>query len=134
MKVSAFLLKKSTLVIILLDLIVQFALIGKYLDNSILSPYMPTALDSAEYVERAQVWQADGFTQAFGDAFRMPGYPLVILIMRSIVPAAPYLGVRLLQFVAIAVSVGMIKIILEKFVSRSTAIVASAIYIKCSYT
>ena len=127
--VPDFVLKKSTLLIVLLDLIVQFALIGKYLDNSVLSPYMPTALDSVEYVERAQIWQTDGFTQAFGDAYRMPGYPLIILAMRSIVPAAPYLGVRLLQFVAVAVSVGMIKVVLERFVSRRIAILACSIYI-----
>jgi hypothetical protein len=123
-----FILKKSTILIVLFDLIVQFAFIGKYLDNSVLSPYMPTALDSVEYVERAQIWQTDGVPQAFGDAYRMPGYPLIILVMSYIVPAAPYLGVRILQFVALAISVGMIKVVLERFVSRRIAILTCSIY------
>ena len=122
-------LRNSTITIVLLDLFVQFLLIGKYLDNSVISAYAPTATDAGDYARRAQAWQTDGFDKAFGDAYRMPGYPLIILIMSFLVPAAPYLGVRLLQMCALAVSAGVIKVILEKYVSARVALLASCLYI-----
>lgn len=129
LNVSEFLLSRSTSLVILLGLIVQLVIIGKYLDNSIISPYMPTALDAQDYVERAQVWHGIGFTEAFGDAYRMPGYPFIIFVMQFLIPSNPYLGVRLLQLLAVALSAGIIKVILEKYVPRSAAILASLVYI-----
>ncbi len=129
LNVSEFLLSKSTLVIVLLGLIVQLVLIGKYLDNSIISPYMPTALDAQDYAERAQVWKGEGFTQSFNDAYRLPGYPFIILVMQFLIPSNPYLGVRILQLLAVAISAGIIKSILERYVSRWAAILASVAYI-----
>lgn len=128
LNVTEFLLRKSTFVVVLLDLLVQLALIGKYLDNSIMSSYMPTAFDAQDYTERARVWQSDGFTESFSDAYRLPGYPFFILIMRVLIPSNPYLGVRLLQLLAVAVSVGMIKVIIERYVPRWAAILASLVY------
>lgn len=121
-------LRNSTLAIVLLGLLVQLLLIGKYLDNSVISSYLPTATDAADYAGRAEAWKTDGFEKAFGDAYRMPGYPLIILIMSVIVPAAPYLGVRLLQMGALAVSAGIIKVILEKYVSKKVALFVSSLY------
>ena len=121
--------KFYTLAIVLMSLIVQVVLVGKYLDNSIISPYVPTASDALDYAERAETWRADGFTKAFSDAYRMPGYPFLILVMQSIFPSAPYLGIRLLQMFALAISAGIIKISLQKFTSPSIAIIASTMYI-----
>ena len=118
----------STYLVFFSDLILQFFLIGKYLDNSIISSYAPTAVDAAEYVSRAQVWQSDGFSAAFNDAYRMPGYPVFILLFHYLLPIAPYLGVRLLQMLSLAISVVMLKIVLEKYVSLKVAVFASCIY------
>jgi hypothetical protein len=122
-------LRYSTIVIFLLSLAVQFILIGQYLDNSIISAYASTAVDAADYSERAQVWQADGFKEAFDDAYRMPGYPLIILIMNYLLPSAPYLGVRLVQMFGLALSAGIINVVLQKFVSRKAAFLVSSLYI-----
>lgn len=123
------LLRYSTMVIVLLSLAVQFILIGQYLDNSIISAYAPTAADAADYSERARVWQADGFEVAFDDAYRMPGYPLIILVMNYLLPSAPYLGVRLLQMFGLALSAGIINVVLQKFVSKRVAFLVSSLYV-----
>lgn len=127
--VAEFLLHKSTMVIFFLGLLFQLALIGRYLDNSIISTYMPTAYDAHDYAERARIWQSEGFTQSFNDAIRMPGYPFIILVMQVLIPSHPYLGVRLLQLLAVAISAAMIKVTIERFVPRCAAILASLVYI-----
>lgn len=48
------------------------------MDNSILSAYAVGAVDASDYASRALIWQAEGFSQAFKDAYRMPGYPAII--------------------------------------------------------
>jgi hypothetical protein len=122
-------LRYSTIAIVLLSLAVQFVLIGQYLDNSIISAYAPTAADAADYAGRAQVWQTEGFEKAFSDGFRMPGYPLVILFMNFVMPSAPYLGVRLLQMLGLALSAGIINVVLQKIISRRVAVLVSSLYI-----
>jgi len=129
LNVTEFLLRKSTLVVVLLSFFFQLALVGKHLDNSIISSYMPTALDAQDYADRARVWQSDGFTESFSDAYRLPGYPFSILVMQVLTPSTPYLGVRLLQLLAVAISTGMIKVTIERFVPRWAAILASFVYI-----
>lgn len=122
-------LRCSTIAIVLLSLAVQFVLIGQYLDNSVISAYAPTAADAADYAGRAKVWQIEGFEKAFSDGYRMPGYPLVILFMNYLVPSAPYLGVRLLQMFGLALSAGIINVVLQKFVSRRVAFLISSLYV-----
>ena len=126
---AEFLLNKSTTAVFLLSLLLQFVLIGKHLDNSIMSAYMPTANDAQDYVERARLWQSDGFTEAFNDAYRLPGYPFIVLAMQVLVPSYPYLGVRLLQLIIVAISAAMIKVTIERFVPRWAAIFAALVYI-----
>lgn len=99
---------------------VQFFLIGKYLDNSLISPYAPTVVDAADYVTRAQIWETEGFATAFGDAYRMPGYSLII--MYFVVPSSPHFVVRLVQVFGLALSVGLIKVLLERIISPWIAI------------
>ena len=126
---AEFLLSKSTLVVAVLGLFLQLTLIGKHLDNSIISSYMPTAQDAQDYAERARSWQSDGFTESFSDAYRLPGYPFLILVMQFLMPSNPYLGVRLLQLLAVAISAGMIKVTIERFVPRWAAILAALVYV-----
>jgi len=126
---AEFHLSKSTLVVVVLGLFLHLALIGKHLDNSVISSYMPTAQDAQDYADRARSWQSDGFTQSFSDAYRLPGYPFLILVMQFLMPSNPYLGVRLLQLLAVAISAGMIKVTIERFVPRWAAILAALVYV-----
>ena len=120
--------KSSTYLVFFSDLLLQFILIGKYLDNSIISSYAPSAVDAADYASRALIWQSDGFSKAFGDCYRMPGYPAIILLINFLLPSAPYLGIRLLQMLSVAISVSMLKVVLEKYVPLRIAVFASLIY------
>jgi len=110
------------------SLFIQFLLIGKHMDNSILSAYVVGAVDASDYASRALIWQAEGFSQAFKDAYRMPGYPAIILLFTYLFPGAPFLGVRLLQMFCLAFSVVMVKKVVEKYVSLNAAVFASLIY------
>jgi hypothetical protein len=123
-----FLLKNSTAVIIIFSLVVQVIFIGRFLDNSVISLYAPTASDASDYTRRAELWQAHGFDRAFGDAYRMPGYPLLLLLMHLVFPSLPNLAMRILQLLAVALSAGLIKLILQKYVSLKFAIFISALY------
>lgn len=125
---SGFFLRYSTLIVILIDLIVQLFLVGNFLDNSVISPYAPTAMDAEDYTNRAELWRTHGFVEAFDDAYRMPGYPSVILLMHYLVPFAPNLAVRVLQMFAVALSTGLIKIVLQKYVSLRVSLIGSALY------
>ncbi len=120
--------RTTTLVIILLNLFVQFLLIGIHLDNSIISGYAPTAVDAADYVTRAQIWETKGFSTAFGDAYRMPGYPFIIAVLHYVFPGAPYLAVRLLQMLGLALSAGLIKVLLERVASAWIAILGGLLF------
>jgi hypothetical protein len=115
--------------IFLFSLLFQLVIIGEYLDNSIISPYVPSAADAADYATRAQSWRSDGFNKAFGDAYRMPGYPFVILTMQVILPTAPYLGVRIIQMLVLAFCAVIIKIVLEKLTSTSASIFGSLLFV-----
>lgn len=119
---------KSTILVFVFSLIIQSVLIGKYLDNSIVSSYAPGAVDAADYVSRALNWRTDGFSEAFKDGYRMPGYPVIILLFGFIFPSAPFLGIKLLQVFCLAISVSMIKVVLNKYVSQKVAVLASLIY------
>jgi len=121
--------KYSTTLVILASIIFQLIVIGKYLDNSVLSTYAPGALDANGYTQRATSWRLNGFDSAFGDAFRMPGYPLLILIMEYFFPEFPYLAVRILQLTALAISAGLIKIALQKLLGLSTAVGMSLFFV-----
>ena len=121
--------KYSTTLVVLASIVFQLIVIGKYLDNSVLSIYAPEALDANGYTQRATSWKINGFDSAFGDAFRMPGYPLLILIMEYFFPKYPYLAVRILQLFALALSAGLIKIALNKSLGTKTAVGVSLIYV-----
>ena len=128
-RLYAFLSKYSTVAVIIFDILVQLILIGKFLDNSVISSYAPTAADAGDYTNRAELWKNQGFVEAFDDAFRMPGYPSIILLMSYVVPFAPNLAVRILQMFAVALSVGLIKIVLQKIVSLRISLLGSVLYI-----
>lgn len=113
----------------LLSLIFQMLAIGKYIDNSILSAYSPDYTDSIEYVQIASIWGELGFNQAFSDLWRMPGYPALILVLQNIIPQAPYLAIRIVQLILIAVTSGIFGRILINFFSKKITILFIILYI-----
>lgn len=101
------------------SLTIQFLLIGKYLDNSVISAYAPSALDARHYSSLATNWRNEGFTEAFSEAKRTPGYPAIIYLSTVLFPAYPYLAVKVFQLISISVSIGILTFILSQhFKSR----------------
>jgi hypothetical protein len=131
MKENLFILigKYDTALLVLFGIALQLIFIGKYVDNSIMSSYAPTSLDALEYSELAEIWKTEGFYTAFSDLWRMPGYPALILTMKILFPSFPFLAMRVLQVLALAFSVAMIKIILDKKVKPNVSILLTTIYI-----
>jgi hypothetical protein len=116
------------LLVFVSSLLIQMLFIGKYLDNSIISAYAVTAVDAADYANRAQIWRSSGFASAFSDAYRMPGYPSFILVLSFLFPSHTFLALKILQMFGLALSTVMIKIILEKLVSTRWSLVGSAFF------
>lgn len=121
--------KNATCLLVLFDIALQLIVIGKHLDNSIMSAYAPTSMDALEYSGLAEIWKTEGFYAAFSDLWRMPGYPALILIMTLVFPSFPFLAMRILHLLALALSVAMIKIILDRKVRPSISIFLTVIYI-----
>ncbi len=121
--------KYATCLLVFFDIALQLILIGKHLDNSIMSAYAPTAADASEYSELTEIWKTEGFYAAFSDLWRMPGYPALLMIMKLIFPSFPFLAMRILQLLALAISVAMIKIILDRKVRPSVSVFLTVIYI-----
>lgn len=121
--------KNATCLLVLFDIALQLIVIGKHLDNSIMSAYAPTSIDALEYSELAEIWKTEGFYAAFSDLWRMPGYPALILIMTLLFPSFPFLAMRILHLLALAISVAMIKIILDRKVRPSVSTFLTVIYI-----
>ena len=131
MRLSAFkivALKHSTLTVIVGSIVFQLLVLGRYLDNSVLGIYAPEALDANGYTERAALWRLEGFDAAFGDAFRMPGYPFLIMVFEFLFPNHPYLFLRLFQLIAVSISVGIIKFTIQKIMGFWVAIGLSVLY------
>jgi hypothetical protein len=121
-------LKRSTLIVVIGSIIFQLFLLGKHLDNSVLGSYAPEALDANGYTQRATLWRLEGFDSAFSDAFRMPGYPFLIMVFEFLFPNHPYFSIRLFQLIAVSVSVGIIKVTIQKIMGIRIAIVLSLFY------
>ena len=118
----------STAAVIIFSVIVQLILVGKFLDNSVVSAYAPTAMDASDYTNRALLWRSEGFYAAFNDASRMPGYPLVLLVSHTIFPSYSSLTIRILQLLLIAVSAGLIKLVLQRYVPVVVAVIFGALF------
>jgi hypothetical protein len=111
------------------SLLLQYLLVGKYWDNSIISSYVPTSSDSAQYVSRAATWESEGFKMAFQDAYRMPGYPFILKTMEWIFPDSSFLATRIFQTLLLAASAVLIKITLKKLLHSNWVFVFTGIYI-----
>jgi len=129
LRFRSFLEKNSTGLIILSSVFIQAILIGKYIDDSVISLYASTATDALDYSNRVELWQDQGFAKAFSDAYRMPGYSTLLLLMHTIFPSSPNIAMRLFQLFAVAISAGLIKVTLQRYVSLKISMVVSFIYI-----
>jgi len=118
----------STAAVIIFSVVVQLVLVGKFLDNDVVSAYAPTAMDASDYTNRALLWQSEGFYAAFNDASRMPGYPFVLLISHTIFPSYSSVAIRILQLLLIAVSAGLIKLVLQRYVPTVLAVIVGALF------
>lgn len=116
------------LLIFLISVLLQLSLIGKFLDNEIISKYSPTATDAEGYSFRALEWRKQGFESAFADLNRMPGYPFILLVMNIIFPGYQYLATRLLQLLLLAVSSVILLRILTSFMSKNIAFLFSVLF------
>lgn len=126
--VSKLLFDRSTAAVMIFSVLVQLVLVGKYLDNSVVSAYAPTAMDASDYTNRALLWQSQGFYTAFNDASRMPGYPFVLYISHFIFSSYSNLMIRILQLLLLAVSAGLIKLVLQRYVPLVVALLVSALF------
>jgi len=116
------------LLIFLISVLLQLLLIGKFLDNQIITKYSPTAIDAEGYSFRALEWRKQGFESAFADLSRMPGYPFILLVMNIIFPGYQYLATRLLQLLLLAVSSVILLRILTSFMSKNIAFLFSVLF------
>jgi hypothetical protein len=105
--------------------LVQIAMIGKYLDNSIVSANAPLAIDAKDYVLLATNWVNQGFSQAFFNAHRTPGYPAIIYFFNLLFPDFPYLAIKLFQLLMVSVSIGILTYILSKYFNSKFLILYS---------
>ncbi len=125
---SKLVLSSSTTIVIVFSFLVQLILVGKFLDNSVISSYAPTAVDAADYRNRALLWQSQGFYAAFNDASRMPGYPFVLFLSQVFFSNYSNLVVRILQLLLLAISAGIIKTILARYISLKLAVIVGALF------
>lgn len=126
--VSKLLIRYSTTAVMIFSVLVQLVLIGNFLDNSVVSAYAPTAMDASDYTNRALLWQSEGFYAAFRDASRMPGYPFVLLTFQTIFSSYSNVAIRILQLLLLAVSAGLIKVVLQRYVPLAFAVTTGALF------
>ena len=108
-----------------ISLIVQIIAIGEYLNNAILSDISPLAIDAYQYVEYATSWRNEGFTEAFSDLARTPGYPALIFIFTLIFPSTPYLAMKIFQLILVGLSVGVLSSIISRYFKGKTTVLYS---------
>jgi hypothetical protein len=122
------LVNPTTLGIIGFSLVIQLLIFREHLNDAVLSSFAPLYTDADEYVKYADNWSSKGFSQSFSDLWRMPGYPAVILLFKNIFYTQPYLVLRIFQIILIALSAGILQIILKKLTTKKLSIIGSLIY------
>jgi hypothetical protein len=118
----------TTLGIIGFSLVIQLLIFREHLNDAVLSSFGPHYTDANEYIKYADNWSSKGFSQSFSDLWRMPGYPAIILLFKNIFYTQPYLALRIFQIILIALSAGILQIILKKLVTKKLSIVGSLLY------
>lgn len=104
-----------------LSLCIQIISFRSCLSNKILNECLPSAVDSFDYTNRAKSLLESGFDEAFGDAFRIPGYSMVIAFFLLLFGNFAFIALRVTQALLTAVST----IIIYRTLSTSSSKVAS---------
>ena len=99
------------------------------MNNEITTKFYPLGSDANDYAALASVWKEEGFFTAFNELLRTPGFPAIIFMMGMIFPDNTFFILRILQLTSIALTVVMIKKILELHIPKSQAYVFSLIYL-----
>lgn len=110
------------------SLAVQLLLVGRHIDNQIISNYAPTAADAKDYFRLAGIWKSLGFTEAFSDGMRMPGYPTIVYIFEKIFGDYTPFSLRLLHILSFAIIQISIFKILKIFCRYEYALILTMIF------
>jgi hypothetical protein len=120
--------KFEIITILVVSLTIQGLVFGKYLDNSIINSYLPTAADAKEYVEISNVWGEKGFDEAFENLWRMPGYPAFLQVIKFLSPNEPFLTVRIIQTLLTSLSVVILYFVLKNYSIKKHAFIFCVLY------
>ena len=119
---------KPIAMLFLFSIFLQLLLFSRFLDNQILNDYDPSKIDAITYVQVSDTWREQGFNEAFGDLWRLPGYPSVLLLVQLVFPEAPFLALRVLQMMAVAGSVVVIYKLLSIFITSKRSFYFALLY------
>lgn len=98
------------------------------MNNEITTRFYPLGSDANDYAALATNWGKEGFFKAFSELLRTPGFPAIILMISKIFPNNTFIVLRIIQLASIALTVVMIKKILELHIPKSQAYIFSLIY------
>jgi hypothetical protein len=118
--------KSSTLVI--WSLVIQFLLVGKFIDNDVVNNYQPTAADARDYFRLAELWRSSGFESAFESGMRVPGYPALVYVFQSIFVENAPLFLRIFQMLLLALSQIVVLKILEHFCNKRLSLILATAF------
>lgn len=104
--------------ILALAFLFQLLLLRRYLDDSAVNAISPGSVDTDDYWQRAQLLRAGEWHAAFGDAYRMPGYPAV-LAAADAVTGAPLLATRVLQLLGLLGAAACVERVLRRVGARA---------------
>jgi len=119
----------GTLIIFITSVTCQIVFLKDFMNNEITTKFYPLGSDANDYAGLASVWKEEGFFTAFNELLRTPGYPAIIWIISIIFPNDTFFTLRIFQLTSIALTVVMIKKILELHIPKSQAYIFSLIYL-----
>ena len=117
------------IILFTLSVLVQFLYFRDCFSNTALNQCLPSAVDSFDYEKRARVFLEFGFRAAFGDAFRVPGYPLLISFFIAHFGQVAFSALRIFQIILTSVTVLLVYRTLNDTFNKSTSFFASLIFL-----
>ena len=119
----------GTLILFITSVTYQIIFLKDFMNNEITTKFYPLGSDANDYAALASVWKEEGFFTAFNELLRTPGFPAIIFMVGIIFPGNTFFILRILQLISIALTVVMIKKILELHIPKSQAYIFSLIYL-----
>lgn len=115
-------------ILVIWSLVIQFLLVGKFIDNNVVNNYQPTAADARDYFRLAELWRSSGFESAFESGMRVPGYPALVYVFQSIFVENAPLFLRIFQMLFLALSQIVVLKTLEHFCSKKLSLILTAAF------